>query len=214
MTLCTIVGMGLGIGLSVAKKFVSEGFDIAMISRNETHLENYVKILSEYGTKLSYSVADAGKKYRLLNALDRIAYGTDVLVYNAAVVEKSSFLDTDEERLSNDFNVNVIGALIAAKSVIPLMKKRKKGTILFTGGGFAHEPNPNYLSLSIGKAALLNLGMNLALEYEPLGIHTAVVSIYGKVELGTKYNPKIIADKFWEIHNQPKDKWDREVHIK
>lgn len=214
MTLCTIVGIGPGVGLSVAKKFASEGFAIAMISRNETHLENYVKILSEYGTKLSYSVADAGKKYRLLNALDRIAYGTDVLVYNAAVVEKSSFFNTDEEKLSNDFNVNVVGAFIAVKNVIPLMQKRKKGTILFTGGGFAYEPNPKYLSLSIGKAALLNLGMNLASEQESSGIHTAVINIYGKVELGTKYDPKIIANKFWEVHNQPKDKWQREIHIK
>jgi hypothetical protein len=41
------------------------------------------------------------------------------------------------------------------------MTERGSGTILFTGGGFALEPHPEYLSLSIGKAGIRALAHGL-----------------------------------------------------
>ena len=41
MTLCTIVGMGPGIGYALARRFGREGLEIGMIARNEEHLQHY-----------------------------------------------------------------------------------------------------------------------------------------------------------------------------
>ena len=56
--------------------------------------------------------------------------------------------------------VNIGGALVAAQAVAPKMSERGLGTILLTGGGFALQPLPDYLSLSIGKAGIRALAMS------------------------------------------------------
>ena len=213
MSLCTIVGMGPGLGLSVARRFAEEKFDIAMIARNETHLQDHSKVLNEYGTKVSYAVADAGNIDKLTGALSKFSDETDVLVYNTAVIEKSS-LTIDPQKLIEHLQVDVVGGLVSAQQIVPSMLGKGEGTILFTGGGFAHEPDPNYVSLSIGKAGLWNLGKMLAKKYRQYHIHVAVVSIYGKVEQGTRYDPDIIAHKFWNLHVQPESQWQKEVYIR
>ncbi len=216
MSLCTIVGMGPGMGLSIAKRFAREDYDIAMISRNQDHLHNYCTILEKsYDIFASSFVADAGNFDKLEFAFKKIKQkigSTEVLVYNAAVLEKT-ISSLSAEEFMDHLRVNVGGAILSTQQVLPEMEKNGIGTILFTGGGFAHEPNLNYVSLSAGKAALWNYAMNLAQEYEPKGIHVAVVSVFGKVAPRTKYDPDLIAQKYWELHTQPREKWEREVRI-
>ncbi len=213
MTLCTIVGMGPGIGYALARKFGREGFEIGMISRNEDRLQQHELSLWEMGISSSYAVADAGNSEQLKIALDKVAKNSQVLIYNAAVVEKSTAQAIDIEKLRYDFEVNVGGALVCAQYVLPSMLD-KGGSILLTGGSFAHAPNPHYFSLSIGKGALWNLAMCLAKEYEPRGIHVGMISVYGKVARGTRYDPDLIAEEFWKLHLQPREKWEKEVNIK
>ncbi len=216
MSLCTIVGMGPGIGLSVATRFAKEGFDIAMVARNLSSLLNYsIKLGDSYDVNAYGFVADAGNFVELEKTFKRIQQkgAIDVLIYNAAVLEKTHS-SLSPEKLMNHYQVNVGGAVISSQQVIPAMEKKGRGTILFTGGGFAHEPNPNYVSLSMGKAALLNYGHNLAEVYEPKGIHVALVSIFGKVARGSRYDPDLIAEKYWQLHNQPREKWEREVQVR
>lgn len=213
MTLCTIVGMGPGIGYSLAKKFGSQGFEIGMIARNENHLQQLELSLWEQGISSSYAVADAGNCTQLQAALHKVGSNLDVLIYNAAVVEKSTIDTLSAEKLVEDFRVNVTGALVAVQHVLPHML-HAGGTILFTGGSFAHMPNPNYTSLSVGKAGLHNLAACLSKEYEPQGIHIAIVSVWGKVAAGTRYDPDLIAQEFWKLYAQPKRKWEREVQVR
>ena len=212
MTLCTIVGMGLGIGYAVARKFGKEGFEIGMIARNEDRLQQYELSLYEAGISASYAVADASDTVQLQSALQKLG-NPQVLIYNAAVVEKSSAETINPEKLTNDFNVNVGGALVCAQYVLPSMRG-SGGSILLTGGSFAHAPNPHYFSLSIGKGALWNLAMCLAKEYEPRGIHVGMVSVYGKVARGTRYDPDLIAQEFWKLHLQSRGKWEKEVQVR
>ena len=83
-------------------------------------------------------------------------------------------------------------------------------TILFTGGGFAHEPASEFASLSLGKAALRSLTYTLAQELGASGIHVATVTVYGFVQTGTKFDPQQIARVYLELHKQPKGHFDTE----
>ena len=217
MSLCTIVGMGPGIGLSVAKRFAREGLDIAMVARKPDNLHKYCLDLERTNDIFTYGfAADVSNFEQLKNTFKTIrrrSGPTNILIYNAAVLEKTKTA-LDAETLMKHLQVNVGGAAVAIQQVIPEMEQKGQGTILFTGGGFAHEPNPNYVSLSAGKAALLNYGHNLAQEYEPKGIHVAVVNVFGKVAPGTRYDPDFIAEKYWELHSQPREKWEREIQIR
>ncbi|WP_020530547.1 SDR family NAD(P)-dependent oxidoreductase [Flexithrix dorotheae] len=199
----TIVGMGKGISLALAKRFAKEGYTIAMISRNENNLKKYQKTLADAQVESHYFVADAGGAISLKNAFDNVheTLGpTETLIYNAAVIRKQNILTESLESLVEDFKVNVGGALESAKAVIPGMEKQGKGSIIFTGGGLSRHPHKDYGSLAIGKAGLRNLTGSLARALEGKNIKVGTVVIYGYVsEKDEKYNPKAIAEQFWEF---------------
>jgi NAD(P)-dependent dehydrogenase (short-subunit alcohol dehydrogenase family) len=165
----------------------------------------------------SGEVADAADPAALAAALRRIAaaHGTpDVLVYNAAGVRFKPLAELGAAELTADLTVSVGGALAAAQAVLPGMKARGSGTLLFTGGGFAFEPMPSMASLGAGKAALRNLAFSLFAELKDSGIHAATVTICGMVKPGTAFDPDRIAESYWLLHAQPRGGWEREVLIK
>jgi short-subunit dehydrogenase len=82
--------------------------------------------------------------------------------------------------------VNIGGALVAAQVVVPKMSERGSGSILLTGGGYALEPNPDYLSLSIGKAGIRAMAHGLFEYLKKKGIHVATVTVATLVSPGSE----------------------------
>ncbi len=216
--LCVIFGVGSGIGLSVAKKFASEGFSIALIARRQDALNKYLAEMNDLGhIDVRTYVADASDFQSIENVFSEINQKqgqTEVLIYNAAVLKAGYPSKSTPERLVDEFKVNVAGALASAKQVIPSMTEKKRGTILFTGGGLAIEPYPQYSSLAIGKSGIRSLAFSLAGELITHNIHVATVTIFGIVKPNTKFDPDLIANEFWNLHIQETGNFDREFSFK
>ncbi len=209
-----IVGMGPGNGVALARKFGKEGYKIYMIGRTEEKLAKYQKDLEAEKIKSDYKVANAADEEHFRLAFKRIFLeheNPDVLIYNASVLSPRVPSRLIPDHVVRDFRTNVIGAIIAAQEVLPSMQKRKKGTILFTGGGLSINPHYEYASLAIGKSALRNFTFSLAQEYKDFGIHVGTVTINGMVKKGSKFDPDKIAEEFWRLHNQKKKDWETEV---
>jgi NAD(P)-dependent dehydrogenase (short-subunit alcohol dehydrogenase family) len=214
---CLIVGAGPGIGQAVAQRFAREGFDIALSARNADRLAELVPGIEKAGARARCYPADAGDAGSLRAMIGRVQQemgDPDVLVYNAAATHAGRPGVLTPEDLLNDFQVNVVGALVCAQAVAPAMKQRGSGSILLTGGGFAYEPAANYASLSLGKAALRNLAFSLAQELGADGIHVATVTVYGFVQSGTHFDPARIAEAFLELHRQPPGHFQTELVYK
>lgn len=214
---CTIVGAGPGIGLSVAKRFAKGGFRIALIARRMDKLQEYKTELTRQGADAHIFNGDAGDFESLIQAFNNISStlgDTHVLVYNAAVRRSSLPSECSPARLLDDFKVNVGGALQSAQLIIPAMKEAKKGTILFTGGGLALEPLPQFASTAIGKAGIRSLAHTLYGELLTQGVHVATVTICGIVKPGTKFDPDLIAEEYWKLHQQPLGKWEKEKIVR
>ncbi|MGO4698680.1 SDR family NAD(P)-dependent oxidoreductase [Paenibacillus sp. 2TAB26] len=201
--LVVIVGAGPGVSAGVARKFGNEGFRVVLAARNTDALETYVKELNEVKIE-AYSIkADVADSSSLTSAFEQIKqlYGSpDVLVYNAAVISKTTPTHLTETQLLEEFKVNVVGALTSANQVIPNMIEHKKGAILFTGGGLALAPAAELSSLSIGKAGIRSLAFSLSQELQPHGIYVGTVTIAGFVAKGSFYDPDEIADQFWNLY--------------
>lgn len=199
-----IVGMGDGNGLAISRRFAKEGFAIGMIARNESKLQGFKNTLQAEGYEADYFTADAGSETSLKSAFASVRStlgNPDVLVYNAAAPTFKNVLDETWENLTNDFQVNVVGALIATQEVLPAMREQKKGTILLTGGGFALAPSPEFASLSLGKAGIRSLAKMLSEALKNEGIRVGTVTICGLVsQTDPKYNPESIAEKYWAFH--------------
>ncbi len=103
------------------------------------------------------------------------------------------------------YQVDVASALHSVLQVLPGMKEKKEGTILFTGGGLALYPMPEYTCVSIDKAALRALAIALNTELKDDGIFTGVVTIMGNIAPGTHYDPADIAKDYWKLYTERKD---------
>lgn len=212
--ICAIVGAGPGVGLAVARRFGREGFRLALLARRAEALTQYAADLEEAGLKAEGFPTDAADFGSLTTALAEVTArmgAPEVLVYNPAVIRQQKPSELEADTLLADLQVNVAGALVCAQQVIPAMKPEGRGTILFTGGGLALNPHPQYASLAVGKAALRNLAYSLGAELESSGIHVATVTIAGFVQPGTFFDPDLIAEKYWALHAQEAGRWEREV---
>ncbi|MBD2110531.1 MULTISPECIES: SDR family NAD(P)-dependent oxidoreductase [Cyanophyceae] len=202
--LCVIVGMGEGNGMAIARKFASEGFAIAMVARNEAKLKGYQATLETEGITAHYFLADAGDDAALTAAFAAIQtqLGTpEVLIYNAAVPRMESVLQTSYDTLVNDFKANVAGAIACVQAILPAMEAEQKGTLLFTGGGFALYPDPNFVSLSLGKAGIRVLASTLHAALKDSPIKVGTVTICGTVNGNDpKYSSDLIAEEYWKLH--------------
>lgn len=206
-----ILGAGKGISYAVTKKFASEGFLPVLASRNDTKLTELVAGLAAEGIEADFIKCDlsSGLEIRDLFASLISKYGRlDVLLYNAASMTKKSLWDLSEDSLITDFKVNVIGAVTAAQEAKNLMLD-EGGTILLTGGGFSMYPQPDFASLGIGKAGIKNLNHSLSKILEKTKIKVGTVTVCGIVKKDDpRYDPDMIAEKFWEIHESGKNGTD------
>jgi len=215
--LCLIVGFGPGNGLGIARAFGRAGFALALLSRNPAKQAPWQVSLENDGIAARQYSADAANEASLNGAIAKAENelgGTIVLVYNAlsATFGKPSTLAP--ETLVTDFRVNVTGALAAVRAVLPGMKTRGHGSILFTGGGWALQPWDEAASPSIGKAGLRSLAFALAQELHGTGVRVGTVTICGEVAPGTPFDPDKIGEIFLAMHRAPENEFQTEVVFK
>jgi short-subunit dehydrogenase len=211
--ICTIVGFGSGVSMGVAKAYSQEGYSLALIARNLDKLVENSRALAQTDINVQTFAADAGDEASLIQAFAQIRThmgDPEVLIYNAAALTPGKPTTLAVDRLIADFRVNVAGALVAAQQVIPAMKTKAHGTILFTGGGLALYPAADVASLGIGKAGIRSLAFSLAQELAGDGIHVGTVTICGAVQPGTHFDPDKIASSYWQLHTQSQDAWQTE----
>jgi NAD(P)-dependent dehydrogenase (short-subunit alcohol dehydrogenase family) len=197
-----VIGAGPGIGTAVARRFCSSGFSAAVLSRGKSAVAA-AETLTQDGFSAKAFEVDAGSAASIGDALVRVHKDlgpVDVLVYNAAAVTQALPTELGIDQLLHDFKIGVAGALAAAQTVAPHMIEKGSGTILFTGGGFAHRPIAVLTSLGIEKAAIRNLAFSLAEELTPKGIRVGTVTVLGLVKPGTAFDPGRIAEKYWAVH--------------
>lgn len=211
-----LIGIGPGIGMAVARRFGRAGFEILMVARDADKLSRYEQELACKGIRSRGFAVDIADEPAFTTLLARLAAehpDLDILHYNASAYNPAPPSAISLPVFHQDFQINTVGALIAAQAFLPAMKTRGAGTIFLTGGGSALEAPPELISLSIGKAGMRNLTFALADECAPLGIRVGTVTVHGMVQPGTKYDPDIIAGEFWRLYQLPKGTWEQEVNL-
>jgi NAD(P)-dependent dehydrogenase (short-subunit alcohol dehydrogenase family) len=207
-----VIGAGPGIGQAVARRFAREGLPVAVLARTEQTVRAAAAALAPSGVPVVPLVADSTDEAALRAALDAAADELGppgVVVYNAAVIQPDAPGELSVRGHMDRWAVNVVGAITAAAHVAPGMARRGGGSFIITGG--MPEPNPLYVSLSLGKAGVRALVSLLDMEYGSTGVHVATVTVAGAVAPGTAFDPDQIAEHYWRLHGQPRQQWEHEV---
>jgi NAD(P)-dependent dehydrogenase (short-subunit alcohol dehydrogenase family) len=62
----------------------------------------------------------------------------------------------------------------------------------------------------VAKAGLRNLAYSTAGELGPDGVHVTTVTIRGMLKVGTAFDPELIAEHYWRLHQQGRAEWEPE----
>lgn len=164
-----ITGATHGIGKAIVNKFLSEGWNIAICSRNQKELE---ALRNEWKTQFPNSTifcfkADFSKKEEVKSFADFVLQSfseIDVLVNNAGVFAPGKIAEEPENQLENLMAVNVYSAYHLTRFLLPTMKEKKAGHIFNICSVASLKAYENGGSYSITKYALLGFSENLRHE--------------------------------------------------
>uniref|UniRef100_A0A8D8RG60 Dehydrogenase/reductase SDR family member 4 n=1 Tax=Cacopsylla melanoneura TaxID=428564 RepID=A0A8D8RG60_9HEMI len=133
-----------GIGFAIAKRLSAEGASVVISSRKESNVKKAVDTLQKEGHKhISGVVCHVSKKEDRLNLFDHAEKqfgGIDILVSNAAVNPVTGpVIECPENAWDKIFDVNVKSTFLLTQEVLPYMRKRKGGSIVYVSsiGGLA-----------------------------------------------------------------------------
>jgi short-subunit dehydrogenase len=208
-----IVGVGPGLGISLARRFGREGFALTIAGRNQDKLKEFAEQLRGEGITVDTAIADAADPKVFQASLQELAekITPSVVVYNAAIVTADNVLTSDIDYLITNYNIDALGAIVTAQVFTPAMRQAGTGTFLASGGYAYIDPNPTYATISLGKAGLRTATTLIHKELKDEGVHAASVTIAGAIEPGTPMAPELIADTFWALHTQPATDWTAET---
>lgn len=215
MPTIAIVGAGTGLGLAIARRFGSEGFDVALISRNRGKLDALVAELAADGITAAGFPADVldrpGLRAALTAAKERFG-GIDVLEYSPADASAGPLAPVDirqatPENVQPQIEYYLYGAMTATDVVLPELLAAGAGTLLFTTGAGSLYPVARYGNVTAGGAALRNWALNLGEALSGTGVHVAHVAIALMIgdqapAPGYDFLPAgDIAPLYWDLHH-------------
>lgn len=169
-----VTGGARGIGAAISRAFADSGFRVAInYNRSTEAAQSLVDELVKKGVKARAFKADvscAGDVKAMTAGVLQWAGGIDVLVNNAGVASQRLFTDISEEEWDRMFDINVKGAFLCCKNVLPGMISKKKGKIVNISSIWGISGASCEVHYSASKAALIGLTRALARELGPSGI--------------------------------------------
>ncbi|WP_435869946.1 SDR family NAD(P)-dependent oxidoreductase [Amycolatopsis mediterranei] len=215
-----VLGVGPGLGLSIAHRFGREGFTTALVSRTDARHADYRASLAgitaptytadvtdeaQLGTVLARITADAGE-------LDTVYFGPADATAGGGI---TPLTEAGAGSLRAAFDSLVVPAAKLVGAVLPGLLARGSGSLLFAGGLSGKYPMPMLGSLAPASAALRMYVLTLHAALRETGVHAGILTIGGLVERGDIHrmmtaqdhgftvgtlDPDDIAEKAWSLY--------------
>jgi NAD(P)-dependent dehydrogenase (short-subunit alcohol dehydrogenase family) len=171
-----VTGASKGLGLTLAKKLLDEGYRVAATSRNsEALIESVGKqsnnfLALEMDLLNEQSVSEAIQK--TVNAFGEI----NVVVNNAGYGQLGTLEELSDKEIRQNFDVNVFGVLNVIRSVMPVLRAQLSGHVynISSIGGYTASFG-GWGSYCSTKFALAALTESLSAEAKPFGVNATVV---------------------------------------
>lgn len=170
-------GGSRGIGLAIARQFLSEGAAVAFFARGEDGVEKAVEALSPLGTCFGRAVdaADREAVKAWVSEAASLLGGIDIVVNNTSA---SASVEWTPEAWENSFNVDMMGAVTMNDAALPWLEKSDSAVILQIATVTAFEHHDMSVCPSYGalKAATVNYAAQLAQNWGDKGIRSNSLS--------------------------------------
>jgi NAD(P)-dependent dehydrogenase (short-subunit alcohol dehydrogenase family) len=173
-----VTGAARGIGLSTAKRFLSEGWRVALLDIDAATLKAAVASLASPESTLALvcDVSDARQVAASMNGIGQRFGRLDALVNNAGVAVFAAVMDTSDEDWSRVLAVNLPGPFQCTKAAVPLMREHGGGAIVNITSISAVRASTLRSAYGTSKAGLAHLTKQLAVELASSGIRVNAVA--------------------------------------
>ena len=196
-----ITGGARGIGAATAKLFLEAGA-IVIITDSDEQLGS--KIASELGERcyfLPHDVSNEQSWTAVVSQIIQIYNRIDILVNNAGIFRVSGILDTSLSDWDLLVAVNQTGTFLGIKSIVPVMKNQKSGSIINLSSIAGISGNSRAPAYAATKWAVRGLTKSAALEFAEFGIRVNSV------------HPGLIKTRMMDEIDQSSEELDARVPI-
>lgn len=168
-----ITGASSGIGAGLAKLFSSNGYQLALCSRN-TEAMNALNLPNTLC--LEVDVTDAVAIQNAITQVQEYLGPIDCLINNAGFGKNGDFTELTHTEHAAMVQVNLMGVINSIEAVLPKMREQQHGTIINIGSLADRNPRPNLAVYAASKAAVKSLSESLRLANAKFGIRVCHVA--------------------------------------
>jgi NAD(P)-dependent dehydrogenase (short-subunit alcohol dehydrogenase family) len=202
-------GEGMGNGRATSLRFAQEGAKIMAVDRALNSAEETASMVKKHGGECFAFEADVTKETTLAAAMAAAhkRWGRiDILHYNVGVSitgGDAPLLDITEEAFDRISAINLRGAIMACKHVIPIMRQQRSGVIIMISSLAALEKYP-YVTYKATKAAMIAFTKQVAIQNAEYGIRANVIlpglmntpmAIEPRVRVSGKSHAQVVAER-------------------
>ena len=178
MKVAVVTGAARGIGLAISKKFLEEGYRVAILDIDQKTLSQTMK--QDFDTNnvlgLECDVAEPDQVDQSVNRVVEQFGRIDVLVNNAGIAEFKPMIETTYEEWSRILAVNLNGPFICSQACAPIMLKNEGGSIVNIASISGLRASTLRIAYGTSKAALMHLTKQQAAELGNKGIRVNAIA--------------------------------------
>jgi NAD(P)-dependent dehydrogenase (short-subunit alcohol dehydrogenase family) len=174
-----VTGAARGIGLATAKRFLADGWSVALLDIDEATLNCTHAALAGSGTSFFAIHCDVAERAQVAEAFATVArkFGRlDALVNNAGIAIFKPILDVTYEDWSRVLAVNLTGPFLCTQAAAPLMRDSGGGAIVNITSISGLRASTLRAAYGTSKAGLAHLTQQQAIELAALGIRVNAVA--------------------------------------
>jgi NAD(P)-dependent dehydrogenase (short-subunit alcohol dehydrogenase family) len=173
-------GTGMGNGRATVLRFAQEGAKVLAVDNNLASAEETIAMVKQAGGEGVACAADVTSEKTLAAMADaaRQRWGRiDILDYNVGISIAGGDAPLDkitEEAFDRIATVNLRGAIMACKHVLPVMRAQRSGVIITISSVAAWEQYPNVVYKAT-KAGLIAFTQQVAIQNAEFGVRANVI---------------------------------------
>lgn len=174
-----VIGASSGIGRAAAVLFAREGAKVMASARREDRLKQLQKELAAEGRAIEISAANAiepDEMVALAKLTEQKFGGIDIMAYVSGTNTKERYLPVLTPAVWNELvNTNMNGAFYATYAVLPGMRAKKAGHLIYVSSISGHTPDVSGAAYQASKRGCIGLAHAVRMEEKENGIRTCAV---------------------------------------
>src|ERR1700744_3788590 len=173
-----VAGASSGIGEATAIALAAHGFPVALGARRVEKLNDIVgKINAEGGEAVGFhlDVTDPSSVKSFVAQSVEALGDIEVLVAGAGDTYFGKLAEITTDEFDSQLQIHLVGANRLTPAVLPRMRARQRGDLVFVGSDGALRQRPHMGAYGAAKAALLAMVTNLQMELEGTGVRASIV---------------------------------------